>query len=77
MQRNLRAPVGLVAILAFLAAYVWLATWVGARLPDRPWAWLAFYGVVGTAWGLPLIPLLSWINKGHRPSQENGRSDRI
>ena len=64
MSTRARTILGSVAILAFLAAYVWLATLIGGMLPDKPWAWLLYYAVVGTAWGLPLIPLLSWIGKG-------------
>jgi hypothetical protein len=67
MSPRLRSLVGSLAMLVFLAFYVWLATFIGAHLPDRPWVVLLYYGIVGTAWGLPLIPLLSWINKGHRP----------
>ena len=51
-------------MVVFLAVYIWAATMIAGLLPDNRWAWLVFYPVVGTAWGLPLIPLLSWINKG-------------
>jgi len=55
---------GGIAILAFLAAYVWLAVAIGDHLPDHWAARLAYFAVVGTAWGVPLIPLLSWIARG-------------
>jgi hypothetical protein len=64
MSRNTRTLIGSAAILAFLALYVWAATAVADLLPPKPWAWILFYPIVGTAWGLPLIPLLSWMNKG-------------
>lgn len=64
MPKRARTIVGSLAILVFLAAYVWAATAIGVRLPSRPLAWLIFYPIVGVAWGLPLIPLLSWMNKG-------------
>jgi hypothetical protein len=64
MSARLRTIVGSVAILVFLAVYVWLATLLAGLIPAKPWAWLIFYPIVGTAWGLPLIPLLSWIGKG-------------
>jgi hypothetical protein len=63
MSARLRTILGSFAILVFLAGYVWLATLIGGLLPAKPWVWLIYYAVVGTAWGLPLIPLLSWINK--------------
>jgi hypothetical protein len=66
MSPRLRALVGSLALLVFLAGYIWLATWIGGRLPQRPWVSLVFYAIVGTAWGVPLIPLLSWISKGSK-----------
>jgi hypothetical protein len=67
MPPRLRTLIGSIAVLAFLAAYVWLATFVAARLPDERWVWLVYYAVVGTAWGLPILPLLSWIARSPRP----------
>ena len=64
MHPRLRALVGSIGIVVFLGAYIWLATFIGGMLPKTPWVVLLYYGVVGTAWGLPLIPLLFWINKG-------------
>jgi hypothetical protein len=32
-------------------------------LPSHPAIELVYFAVVGTAWGLPLFPLLSWMNK--------------
>ena len=67
MSPPLRSLIGSLAMLAFLAGYIWLATAIAARLPDAPWAWLVFYAVVGSAWGVPLIPLLSWIAGKPKP----------
>ena len=64
MPPRLRSLIASLAMLVFLAIYIWLATFIGGLLPDKPWFTLPYYAVVGTAWGLPLIPLLSWINKG-------------
>ncbi|CAN5251318.1 hypothetical protein BH11PSE2_BH11PSE2_04230 [soil metagenome] len=64
MSNSLRKIVGTLAIMIFLAAYIAVATIIGGSLPANRWIWLIFYPVVGTAWGLPLIPLLSWMNKG-------------
>jgi hypothetical protein len=64
MSARARTILGSVAMLVFLAAYIWLATLVGGLLPAKPWVWLLYYAAVGTAWGLPLIPLLWWIGKG-------------
>jgi len=50
--------------LLFLAAYIWAATVIGAVVPTVWWAQLSYYIVVGTAWGVPLIPLIAWMNRG-------------
>ncbi|MDP3405766.1 MAG: DUF2842 domain-containing protein [Brevundimonas sp.] len=47
-------------IVLFLVFYIWLVIAIGTRVPDHPLAILAFYGIAGTAWGVPLLPLLSW-----------------
>ena len=57
---RLRRAIAGLGVLVFLAAYVWAVISIGARLPDHPLIDLLFYGVAGTAWGLPLLPLLSW-----------------
>ena len=51
-------------MLAFLGAYIWAAASVGSLLPERWAVRLIYYVVVGTAWGLPLIPLITWMNRG-------------
>lgn len=66
MHPRVRALIGCLALVAFVPLYIWAATLIAAHLPDNRWVWLIFYPVVGLAWGLPVIPLLSWINKGRR-----------
>ncbi|HEX6859290.1 MAG TPA: DUF2842 domain-containing protein [Caulobacteraceae bacterium] len=61
-----RNILGGIAILAFLAVYVWAAIAIGDFVPDHPLARLVYFGVVGIGWGLPLLPLLSWIGKDDR-----------
>ena len=57
---RLRRAIASLGVLVFLAAYVWAVIAIGARLLDHPLIDLLFYGIAGTAWGLPLLPLLSW-----------------
>lgn len=64
MPARLRKLIGLFAILAFLAAYVVAAIWVGERLPGHWAVQVLFYGVAGTAWWIPLMPLFRWMNGG-------------
>jgi len=63
MPTRVRKIIGSFAILAFLAGWIWAATAIGAVLPQHWAAWVIFYPIAGTAWGLPLIPLLSWMNR--------------
>jgi uncharacterized membrane protein (DUF485 family) len=64
MTARRRKAFGSLLTLMFLAAYIWLATVIGGLIPSVWWAQLAVYVVVGTAWGVPLIPLISWMNRG-------------
>jgi hypothetical protein len=56
-----------VGILLFLAAYIWAAVSLAALVPDLWWAKVLYFAVAGTAWGLPIIPLISWAEKGPGP----------
>ena len=63
MSPRLRKFIGMLAILAFLVAYVGAAAAIGERIPQHWAALLAYYGIVGTFWSLPLIPLVRWMNR--------------
>jgi hypothetical protein len=63
MSPRLRKFIGMLAILAFLVLYVGAAVAIGERIPQHWAALLAYYGVVGTLWGVPLFPLLRWMNR--------------
>ena len=64
MSARLRKAIGGVGMLAFLAGYIWAMSMLGQQVPNLWWAKLAFYLVAGTAWGVPMIPLISWMNRG-------------
>lgn len=66
MGLRARRFIAAVGTLAFLAFYVWAVVAIGDRLPDSMWIDLVFYGVAGIAWGVPLIPLLSWAEGGKK-----------
>lgn len=76
MKRSFQALIASFAIIAFLAAYIWVAVWIGVRLPENVWVRLAYYSLAGTLWGVPLLPLMSWLAKGSS-RRGDGRSDRI
>lgn len=58
-----RRAVAAVGVLVFLTFYIWAVISIGAHLPDHPLVHLLFYGISGLAWGVPLLPLLSWAEK--------------
>jgi hypothetical protein len=64
MNARVRKAIGGVGILVFLGVYVWAAATIGSQLPNQWAIRLVYYAVVGTSWGLPIIPLISWMNRG-------------
>ncbi len=64
MTARTRKAVGGVLILVFLLVYVLAAVAIGDHLPNNNMARLFYFLVVGTAWGAPLIPLITWMNRG-------------
>ena len=78
MSPRLRKLIGMLAILLFLAIYVMLASKIGDYVPTHWAAQLAYYAVAGTLWGVPLFPLIRWMER--MPHQigtaDQGRRDR-
>lgn len=66
MPPRLRTFVGSLAIVGFMAAYIWVATIIAARLPDSRTAEFIFFALAGVLWGIPLFPLISWIQRPRR-----------
>ena len=64
MNARTRKAVGSLGIVLFVGFYAWLVTTVGDYVPKVWWAQLPYYVVAGTAWGLPVIPLIMWMNRG-------------
>jgi hypothetical protein len=64
MPGRVRKFIGMIVMLAFLAAYATVAMVIGVRLPDHWAAHLAFYAIAGTFWSLPLFPLIAWMQRG-------------
>ena len=63
MSPRLKKFIGMIAILAFLAAYMAAAAILGDHIPAHGAAQLAYFAVVGTLWGVPLFPLIKWMNR--------------
>lgn len=64
MSARLRKLIGMIAILAFLTAYVAAVVTVGDRLPKSWLVQVIYFGLAGVLWGVPLLPLISWMNRG-------------
>lgn len=63
MPVRLRKIVGTLAILAFLAVYAVAAVTLYEFLPKNSFLELLYFAVAGIAWGVPLFPLLTWMNR--------------
>ena len=55
---------GVFAILAFIGFYAWAMSSVGDFVPRHWAAQMVFYIVAGMGWGVPILPLISWMNRG-------------
>lgn len=63
MSPRLKKFIGMIGILAFMTLYVVLASKVGDLVPRVLWAQSIYYAVVGILWGVPLFPLIRWMNR--------------
>lgn len=64
MGARTRKFIGLIAILAFLGAYVVAAATIADLLPDNRLVELAYFVIAGTFWFIPILPLIYWMNRG-------------
>ncbi len=63
---RLRKFIGGIGILVYLAAWVWLFTSLYDYLPANRAVQLIYFVVAGVGWGLPLMPLMSWMGKADK-----------
>ncbi len=66
MSSRTRKLVGSLGVIVFLGAYIWLVSLAAPHVPRNPWIQLAFFAVAGIAWGFPLFPLITWMQRGSR-----------
>jgi hypothetical protein len=60
-----RKPAGIGLILLLITVWAFVVVTVAERLGALPWpVWALYYLVAGTAWVLPLKPLLRWMETG-------------
>jgi hypothetical protein len=63
MSARVRKLIGLFGIIGFLAAYIWLVSVVADYVPKQWAVQMIFFVVAGVGWGVPILPLLSWMNR--------------
>jgi hypothetical protein len=66
MSARMRKLFGSMAIVGFLGLYIVAVATLAEKLPTDWRVQLAFFLVAGVAWGVPLIPLIAWMNRGAR-----------
>jgi len=64
MSPRARKFIGMFGVLGFLAAYVGLVAILADHVPDHWAARLVFFVTAGVAWGVPILPLIRWMNRG-------------
>jgi hypothetical protein len=64
MKQRARKALGGLGILAFLIVYAGAAVTLSGHLPDNKAIQMIYFVVAGVAWGLPLVPLIKWMEGG-------------
>ena len=64
MTARLRKLIGSAGVVVFLGAYIWLLTVVADHVPANTALQTVFFSAAGLLWGVPLIPLIRWMNAG-------------
>ena len=64
MPTRWRKFIGGAGMLVFLGLYAVGAVMLYEHLPDFKIVRLVYMAVAGIGWGVPLFPLISWMNRG-------------
>lgn len=64
MGARSRRFIATIGVVLFLVFWCWGAVMINEVLPDTIWADLIFFPIAGIGWGIPLIPLLRWAERG-------------
>jgi len=64
MSARVRKLIGMIGILLFVAAYAVAASKIADHLPSNIAVQALFYLIAGLAWGVPILPLIRWMNSG-------------
>lgn len=65
MKRRQRKLIGTLAMILFVAFYALIVTALAPRIMlDTSKTWqMIFFAVAGLAWGIPLFPLIKWMEQ--------------
>ncbi len=63
MPPRLKKLVGSLGIVAYLIVYALAAIVLADKIPDHPALDLVYFVVAGVGWILPIIPLMTWMNR--------------
>lgn len=63
MGPRTRSAVASIGVVAFLIFYVWAVVSLASCVPDVWWAQVLYFAVAGLAWGVPILPLISWAGR--------------
>ena len=66
MPLRLKKILGALLVVVFMLFWVWLAVTVSRFVPQNKVAVMLYYIVAGLGWGVPLFPLLSWMERTKR-----------
>ena len=73
MGARARRAVAAVATLFYLAAYIAVAVSLADRLPHVVWIRLAYFVTAGFVWVIPVMPILTWAERGRATNHEDGK----
>lgn len=63
MPIRLKKIIGALFIFVFLIFWIVTAVSLSGFIPENKLAELAFYAIAGLGWGIPLLPLLKWMEQ--------------
>ena len=63
MTPRVRKLIGLCGILAFVVLYMGAVVALAKYVPGHGPLQSAFYALAGICWGIPILPLISWMNR--------------
>lgn len=63
MPLRLKKIFGALLVVVFMLFWVWLAVSLSGFVPDNKFWEMIFYTIAGLGWGVPLFPLLQWMEK--------------